>query len=172
MVYPSTRAIGLSTSLGWEVKKLWPSFLSVIHWRHQLSGRAWQFSVFSSLLYLCKNFWFLPDFVNMHAVPLLAKILATPRLPLLLITAVSDDQFGDALWKPLYAYGSFSKCDTVLHNDGIKRPPADFYCWYPPSTPVCWLSDSGGQVHQTLDTRRPRISRGSCTCLEQPPASC
>ena len=30
-----------------------------------------------------------------------------------------------------------------------RRPPADFYCWYPPSTPVCWLSDSGGQVRST-----------------------
>ena len=40
------------------------------------------------------------------------------------------------------------------------------------SGPVCWLSDSGGQVYQTLDARRPRISRGSCTRLEQPPASC
>ena len=28
------------------------------------------------------------------------------------------------------------------------------------------------QVYQTLDARRPRISRGSCTRLEQPPASC
>ena len=34
------------------------------------------------------------------------------------------------------------------------------------------VSDSGGQVYQTLDARRPRISRGSCTRLEQPPASC
>jgi len=63
---------------------------------------------------------------------------------------------------------------SARHGTVVPRrgPPADFYCWYPPSTPVCWLFDSGGQVHQTLDTWRPRISRGSCTRLEQPPASC
>ena len=41
-------------------------------------------------------------------------------------------------------------------------------CWWqPPSPPVCCLSNSGGQAYQTLDARRPCVSHGSCTCVEQ-----
>jgi len=60
-------------------------------------------------------------------------------------------------------YGTVVRC---------RRRPVDFCCWHPPSLPVCQPSDSGGQIYQMLNARQPRISCGSCACLEQPPIIC
>ena len=54
---------------------------------------------------------------------------------------------------------------TLLGASGHLTSTLDAVC-------ICWPSHAGGTVHQTFNARRPCLTSGFSTCMEQPAVIC